>query len=142
MPKLPIDLDPEIYLELHPDVKNAGVDPEQHYLDFGIKEGRSYKRQSSLENDLAKFLTIPPIDKNAFDVFESPWSTIFDGMTKGHFDGTQDHRIDWLLQKVNADGLRILELGPLEAEHTSMLEKQGGGDVTAIEANIGAFLVV
>lgn len=124
---LPNDFDPEIYLELHPDVKSAGVDPGRHYLEFGISEGRAYKRQSGLENDLARFLTTPPSDKNAFDVFATSWSTIFDGMTKGHFDGTRDARIEWLLERVNVNEFRILELGPLEAAHTYMLEKQGGG---------------
>jgi len=100
MQKLPSDFDPKVCLELHPDVKSAGVDPGLYYLEFGINEGQAYKRQSSLENDLARFLTIPPSDKNAFDVFATSWSTIFDGMITGHFDGTRDTRIEWLLQKV------------------------------------------
>ena len=125
MLKLPNDFDPDIYLELHADVKSAGVDPGRHYLEFGINEGRAYKRQGGLENVLAKFLTIRPMNKNAFDVFAKSWSTIFDGMTQGHFDGTRDARIVWSLQKVNVEGFRILELGPLEAAHTWMLEKQG-----------------
>ena len=60
-------------------------------------------------------------------------------MTQGHFDGTRDARVDWLLQKVDVNGLNILELGPLEAAHTTMLEKKGGV-IVAIESNIGAFL--
>ena len=31
---------PEKYLELNPDVKAAGVNPYQHYIECGIKEGR------------------------------------------------------------------------------------------------------
>jgi SAM-dependent methyltransferase len=42
--KVPSDFDPEVYLELHPDVKAAGVDPAEHYKSFGRKEGREYKR--------------------------------------------------------------------------------------------------
>lgn len=34
------DFDAEIYLALYPDVKNAGVDPEEHYRSSGKKEGR------------------------------------------------------------------------------------------------------
>ena len=41
--EIPADFDPNAYLELHADVKNAGVDPVQHYLEFGLKEGRAYK---------------------------------------------------------------------------------------------------
>ena len=32
--------DPEQYLALHADVKDAGIDPYKHYLEYGIKEGR------------------------------------------------------------------------------------------------------
>lgn len=123
--EIPADFDPSIYLELHADVKKAGVDPIQHYLQFGIKEGRAYKKTTDLENAFATFLTLPPTEKNAFDLFPTAWSTIFDGMTQGHFDGTRDARVDWLLQQVDVNGLNILELGPLEAAHTTMLEKRG-----------------
>ena len=44
--KIPHDFDPDAYLKLNPDVKNAGVDPVRHYIDFGFKEGRSYKKTS------------------------------------------------------------------------------------------------
>lgn len=41
--KLPADFDPEIYLKLNLDVEEAGADPVDHYLNYGFKEGRSYK---------------------------------------------------------------------------------------------------
>lgn len=41
---LPSDFDPEYYLILHPDVKAAGRDPAEHYLAWGRKEGRAYRR--------------------------------------------------------------------------------------------------
>lgn len=40
---LPEDFSPEKYLELHPDVSEAGFDPALHYLKFGLQEGRAYK---------------------------------------------------------------------------------------------------
>lgn len=40
---LPSDFDPKIYLRLHADVASAGVDPAQHYLSYGRREGRAYK---------------------------------------------------------------------------------------------------
>lgn len=43
---LPEDFDAEAYLDLNPDVKAAGVEPAAHYLTFGHKEHRSYKRSS------------------------------------------------------------------------------------------------
>jgi hypothetical protein len=41
--KIPNDFDSNTYLELNPDVRKAGVDPAEHYLKYGIKEGRNYK---------------------------------------------------------------------------------------------------
>lgn len=43
MDKLPDDFDPIIYLSLHADVKENGMDPGLHYLLHGAREGRPYK---------------------------------------------------------------------------------------------------
>lgn len=40
---LPEDFEPSRYLELHPDVATAGMDPAYHYLNHGYQEGRRYK---------------------------------------------------------------------------------------------------
>jgi len=40
---LPADFNPARYLKLHPDVKNAGMDPGGHYRQHGFREGRPYK---------------------------------------------------------------------------------------------------
>jgi hypothetical protein len=40
-PRVPRDFDEEVYMALNPDV--IGIDPRQHYLMFGIDEGRRYK---------------------------------------------------------------------------------------------------
>lgn len=40
---LPVDFDPTKYLELHPDVAEAGVDPTSHYMTHGRFEGRKFK---------------------------------------------------------------------------------------------------
>lgn len=93
-----------------------------------------------LETALAEYLKLKPDAQNAFDLFPGTWSTRFDDVeTRGTFDGTHDTRIDWLLEQVDLAGKRVLELGPLEAGHTTMLER-AGADVLAIEANKGAFL--
>jgi len=42
--KLPMDFSSEVYLELHPDVANSGLDAVTHYLNYGIIEGRPYNR--------------------------------------------------------------------------------------------------
>ena len=56
--EIPTDFDPDVYFELYADVKKAGADPIQHSLEFGIKEGRAYKKIIDLENSLATFLTL------------------------------------------------------------------------------------
>jgi hypothetical protein len=40
---LPKDFDPDIYLNLHQDVKDGGMDPAKHYISYGLSEGRNYK---------------------------------------------------------------------------------------------------
>ncbi|MEE3626424.1 phytanoyl-CoA dioxygenase family protein [Nitrospirillum sp. BR 11752] len=41
--KLPADFDPEAYLALNPDVKAANVEPAEHYLNHGQREGRRWR---------------------------------------------------------------------------------------------------
>ena len=43
---LPADFDPQAYLQINIDVKAAGIDPVRHYLSYGFKEGRQYKKMS------------------------------------------------------------------------------------------------
>jgi|GEM_PF-1899639 len=40
---LPSDFDPSVYLLLNKDVADANIDPAEHYLKYGIKEGRKYR---------------------------------------------------------------------------------------------------
>jgi glycosyltransferase involved in cell wall biosynthesis len=39
----PEDFDSDIYLKLHADVRDAGVDPRQHYVEYGRAEKREYR---------------------------------------------------------------------------------------------------
>ena len=52
----------DLYLELNPDVKKAGEDPKEHFLKFGINEGRPW--QKSLKS---KELSIGEIIQNKFN---------------------------------------------------------------------------
>jgi hypothetical protein len=51
-----------------------------------------------------------------------------------------DQRISWLAGRVDLDGLDVLELGPLEAGHSYMLQNSGAKRVTAVESNSRAYL--
>jgi SAM-dependent methyltransferase len=54
--QLPDDFDGNEYLELHPDVKASGMDPVEHYINYGIAEGRKTKREISNElNQVSEF---------------------------------------------------------------------------------------
>jgi methyltransferase family protein len=82
----------------------------------------------------------PPAPGNALDLFAGRWSANIPGHGYGTAPLFSDHRITWFLDKVgDVTGRRILELGPLEGGHTTMLARAGAA-VTAIEANTGAYL--
>jgi len=42
-PSLPADFNSDRYLQLNPDVANAGLDPAVHWREFGYREGRQWK---------------------------------------------------------------------------------------------------
>ena len=112
---------------------------------FGIDEKRKYKESANLlSQELAKYDSNEPQDINAFNLFYDEWSTYFEDengnkLTKGNFGGVNDERLKWLFSQINVNNKKILELGPLEAAHSLLLEKQGA-EVLSIEANHGAFL--
>lgn len=143
--ELPADFDLAVYYKLHPDVKAAGIDAKKHYLEFGKREGRKYKNDKGkdsrdFESALAEYLIKEPNEQNAFDLFSNSWSTAFRGVkTVGLANLSEDDRIKWLLDRITVLNKTILELGPLEAGHTYMLEK-AGANILSIEANKGAFL--
>ena len=53
----------------------------------------------------------------------------------------EDPRITWAMDTLGIpEGQRILELGPLEAGHSYMLQRAGARDIISIEANTRAFM--
>jgi hypothetical protein len=61
---LPKNFNSEIYLEINPDLAAAKLDPVQHYLTHGIKEGRRYtyfSQEDHIENEYSnKFSFLDP----------------------------------------------------------------------------------
>jgi Glycosyl transferase family 2 len=57
---LPSDFDRAEYLSLNPDVAEANVDPIRHFLKFGRKEGRSWRRDLPRGFDPAEYLSLNP----------------------------------------------------------------------------------
>jgi hypothetical protein len=83
-----------------------------------------------------------PSHQNAIDVVPG-WNSTFPpqlGLKAGTLPLFADERIKWAIERYgNLSGRLVLELGALEAGHTSMLHA-AGANVIAIEANKLAFL--
>lgn len=90
--ELPEGFDPEIYLELNSDLMAAGVDPVQHYLEFGWNENRIYKSIVGNPSDLDYLLHNNPKTKRPkFSRHEDIWK--------------------WIRDNAGNHGLRVLEIG-------------------------------
>ncbi len=79
------------------------------------------------------------------DVFEGEWSSRFpppfEGLRAGAIPLFEDSRIHWMIEELGGiSNFRVLELGPLEAGHSYMLDRAGVATVLAVEANRRAFL--
>jgi len=91
------------------------------------------------------FFDRPPSAQNAIDLFEGQWFSIMPkemGVdSKGMGELHNDERIHWASRVLGGfEGRRVLELGPLEACHTAMLEKAGASEVVSVEGNSEAYL--
>jgi Protein of unknown function (DUF1698) len=91
------------------------------------------------------YVTSEPSDQNALNIFKTEWisklPSEFGQLEAGTIPLFEDTRLVWMFQKLSGIvGQRVLELGPLEAGHTYMLEKYGAASVLAIEANTRAYL--
>jgi hypothetical protein len=95
-------------------------------------------------NILDVYVDEPPSGEVAIRIFDGEWSSKlpppYDEVT-GQSTLFEDGRIEWMLDVLGGvEGFRVLELGPLEAAHTTMLERAGAGSITAVEGNTRAFL--
>lgn len=83
-----------------------------------------------------------PSHQNAIDLIPG-WSTMFPeelGLHAGQLFVFNDKRISWAIDRFgDVAGREVLELGPLEGGHTTMLSK-AGARVDAIEANQLAYI--
>ncbi len=84
-----------------------------------------------------------PSPENMVRLFKNGWASKLpiDGVESGDSGLFDDDRIKWFLSKSGGVvGKSVLELGPLEAGHTYMIERAGARRVVAVEANGRAFL--
>jgi hypothetical protein len=92
---------------------------------------------------LGQYVVSAPSPQNALDIFASEWSCELPdpNLVAGLVKTFDDYRIDWFMEQLG--GIRdktVLELGPLEAGHTYMLERLGATSILSIEGNTRAYL--
>ena len=91
------------------------------------------------------YIRSKPSPQNAVDIFKGEWSSSFPEsfgvQTTGEADLFEDQRIVWAEESgVHFRDKRVLELGPLEAGHTWMMDQRGVQEILAIEAHERAYL--
>jgi SAM-dependent methyltransferase len=98
---IPADFDGEEYLSLHPDVREAGVDPYEHYVRHGANEGRAY-RFPPVAPDPRLIVGTPSDDDDWFH--RNPG-------TKRSTIASHTNIWEWVRAHAGAPGLRVLEIG-------------------------------
>lgn len=83
-----------------------------------------------------------PSPQNAIDIFLGEWSSKLPiNFSSGPINLFEDSRISLIAEALGSlKGKEVLELGPLEAAHSSMMSRLGAQHVTAVEANTRAYL--
>ena len=95
----------------------------------------------------SRFETRAPSHQNAVDIFAGRWASDLSPVLPGAISGDVPLFAETrpkaaavgLGRNGRLDGMRVLELGPLEGGHSYALEKLGA-DVLAIESNADAYL--
>jgi hypothetical protein len=107
-----------------------------------------YAPQSE-ENDcdlkiLDQYVKSAPSPQLALNIFDDEWASRLPDhfrLKAGKTPLFEDVRINWMASQFDGlAGKRILELGPLEAGHTYMMERLGAASITAVESNTRAYL--
>lgn len=95
-------------------------------------------KPSLADDKLDEYVTSIPSYQNAIDALPG-WNHAFPehfGLQAGPVHLHNDPRILWAIEQYGSlEGRRILEIGPLEAAHTYMLDKHGPAVIDAVEAN-------
>ena len=95
---------------------------------------------------LDAYVRSAPSAQNAVDIFKGEWASQFpaalsDPVLAGGIPLFEDIRITSAIEQLGGvEGMRVLELGPLEGAHSYMLELYGAASVIAIESNTRAYL--
>jgi Protein of unknown function (DUF1698) len=108
-----------------------------------------HTERSGLESTFIRFELRAPSEQTAVDVFHDKWACDLGKLLNVTGTGssplfTEDVRPVQVAQHFGRNGslagMRVLELGPLEAAHTWKLEQLGAESITAVESNVEAWL--
>ncbi len=102
-------------------------------------------RLAGLRRVPVEYLHAAPSAQGSLDLFKGEWISAFPEPFNNCQAGTiplfADPKVAWAISRWGGvEGLRVLELGPLEGMHTYLLEQNGAASITAIEGNPKAFL--
>ncbi len=94
---------------------------------------------------LDSYFRSAPTPQNALDIFKGEWASHlpnpFADLSAGPLPLFADARVSRFLAEIGGvAGKNVLELGPLEAGHSYMLDRAGAATVISIEGNSRAFL--
>ncbi|MEH2069893.1 MAG: class I SAM-dependent methyltransferase [Nostoc sp.] len=116
-------------------------------LDINLKSANLEKLIKLLKNMsiLEQYIKSAPSPQIALDIFKNEWSSKLPApladLKAGSVPLFEDPRIDWAASQLGGiQGKTVLELGPLEAGHTYMLECLEAASIVSIEANTRAYL--
>lgn len=105
--------------------------------------GDTRRPRAAAAGRTADIETRTPSHQNAVDLVPG-WNHAFPeryALKAGRAVLYNDPRIHWAVAQFGSlAGKRVLELGPLEASHTAMLEQYGADALDAVEANVAAYL--
>ncbi|MEA2473017.1 MAG: hypothetical protein QOE06_932 [Thermoleophilaceae bacterium] len=96
-------------------------------------------------NALRNYAREAPSPQLTADIFRGEWASMlpppFEAVTRGSSELFDDDRVAWLIEQMGGvEGMRVLELGPLECGHTYMLQRAGAREIVAVEAHQRAYL--
>jgi hypothetical protein len=122
----------------------AGSSPASPDLNSLSRQQSPQSTEQGSLSILDSYVEVPPSGENSIRIFAGEWSSRLPppySETTGKSDLFEDGRITWLSDVLGGfKGLRVLELGPLEAGHTTMLERGGADSILAVESNMRAYL--
>jgi hypothetical protein len=107
--------------------------------------GRLLRGKNEKDDFSDGYVEAAPSAQSALDIFKNQWASQLPGIWKELNAGTiplfEDPRILWAADQFGGlQHKRVLELGPLEAGHSYMLESLGADSVISVEASKRAYL--